>query len=116
MLGATRVRLCSAIAVLGAVVLAGCGTATISPSDASDLVKKVYASYRGGEPTKIDCPGGTAAKVGNTVTCKLTFADGSTGTQVIHVDKTNHIVSGPSDAHLSGAPSSTTTSSTTSTP
>jgi hypothetical protein len=72
-----------ATALLAAVLLAGCGgsTKTVSPSGAAALVSRLASP----KPTSVHCPGGVAAKVGNTLSCKVGYANGDRGRVVVTI-------------------------------
>lgn len=61
--------------------LAGCAT-TIDEKKAEKLVTKAARSV-GAQVKSASCPGGVNAKKGNTFTCEVTGADGSTGKVLI---------------------------------
>lgn len=69
-----------ALAVL-VFALAGCAT-TIDEKKAEKLVTKTARSA-GAQVKRASCPGGLNAKKGNTFTCEVTGADGSTGKVLI---------------------------------
>lgn len=70
-------------ALIGGALLAGCGggTKTVSPSAAAALVSRLGSP----RPSSVRCPGGVAAKVGNTVRCKVSYANGDKGLVVVTI-------------------------------
>lgn len=70
-------------ALLAAALVAACGgeTKAVSPSDAAALVSRLASP----EPSSVRCPGGVAAKVGNTLRCNVSYANGDRGRVVVTI-------------------------------
>jgi hypothetical protein len=73
-------------ALLAAALLAACGaTKTVSPTDAATLVSRLASP----KPSSVHCPGGVAAKVGNTISCQVGYDNGDRGRVVVTVEATH---------------------------
>lgn len=75
----------TAVAVVGLVLLASCGT---TPVDTASVEKDVKATINGPGTVKVksvDCPDDEVADVGSTFTCPYELTDGSTGEITITV-------------------------------
>lgn len=62
----------AATVLAAAILLAGCGKATIKPAGAAKSVVDVIARDTGFRPTDVKCPSGVEAKVGKTFDCHFT--------------------------------------------
>lgn len=60
------------LVLIPAILLGGCGTATIKESGAEQTVADVVAKQTGFRPRDVKCPSGVTAKVGNTFDCHFT--------------------------------------------
>jgi hypothetical protein len=67
-------------------LLAGCGGSmkTVNPSGAATLVRRLASP----KPTSVRCPGGVVAKVGNMLSCDVSYANGDRGRVVVTVVST----------------------------
>jgi len=73
----------TAIAVIGVLALAGCGSsdkssATVDTSTVESGIKQQFSSS-GADVTKVDCPSGQKSKAGATFNCNLTWSNSATG-------------------------------------
>lgn len=92
-----RIRTVALLAPLATVVaLTGCSK-TIDDSKAEKEIKTVVEKQVGSKVKSVSCPGGKTAKKGDTFTCTVTGADGSTGKVLITEkdDKGNVNISAP---------------------
>ncbi|HVS29270.1 MAG TPA: DUF4333 domain-containing protein [Solirubrobacteraceae bacterium] len=69
-------RRTAALIVSLAVLLAACGTGTIKPHGAEQVVVNVVSGQTGFRPTDVRCPSGVEAKVGVTFDCHFTGPEG----------------------------------------
>ncbi len=98
----------AALAVVPALALTGCGTGTIDPAQAEQLVRKsVNGSTSGAKLKKISCPSGVQVKSGTSFKCSLSVSlpNGTThsGTVTLHIvdeNGTPHLKATDSDYHL----------------
>jgi hypothetical protein len=61
-----------ALAIVVAVLIAGCGGSVISASAAESVLAKGFKNSTGGTATHVSCPSGVDAKVGEKFTCHFT--------------------------------------------
>jgi Domain of unknown function (DUF4333) len=76
------VRLIAPALVGVAILLTGCGAATIRPHATEQTVAGFVVTHTGFRPTDVRCPSGVPAKVGSTFDCHFTGPDGSNIAQV----------------------------------
>lgn len=89
-----------AIAPVCAVALAACGTATVDPGSAENVIKSQIGRLGPIEATKVSCPSGVDKKQGVSFNCTVTLkntSNGTTGSGTI----TLHITNGGSRAVFS---------------
>jgi Domain of unknown function (DUF4333) len=67
-------------AIAGGLLLAGCSTTTIDQKKAE---KFVTGSINGAQSTS--CPDGVDAEKGKTLTCTITYTDGTTSKATLHI-------------------------------
>jgi len=97
----------AAAALVPALALAGCGTATIDNGEAEQLVRQAIARGNGSVKVKsVSCPSGVTDKAGATFDCKVSLMQVSNGS-VHNGFVTLHMVNGkgqvainPSDFHV----------------
>ncbi len=85
-----------------AIALAGCGTATVDPGSAENVIKSQIGKLGPIKATKVSCPGGVKKKQGVSFNCTVTLentSNGATGSGTI----TLHITNGGNRAVFSTA-------------
>ena len=82
----TTVSLC--VAVVAALAIVGCGgSREVHSSDVAHKVKSALTAKVGKAPKSVTCPHDLDARVGATLTCKLTADDGTWLYVYVRVDR-----------------------------
>jgi hypothetical protein len=90
----TKAHPLAAIALLTAVIAAGCGDAHIDNTKVQRLMRSTLRP----PPSSVACPSGVHAKGGATFTCHLRYPDGDIGTLTVHeLDGAGHVEASPGD-------------------
>jgi Domain of unknown function (DUF4333) len=85
-----------------AVALAACGTETVDPKSAENVIKSQIVKFGSIQATSVSCPGGVEKKDGKTIKCKVTLKNTSTG-KTASGTITLHITNGGKEAVFSGS-------------
>ncbi len=91
-----RLGLMAAVPVC-AVALAACGTVTVDPKSAENVIRTNIGKFGSIQATSVSCPGGVEKKDGKTLNCKVTLKNTSTGATASGTI-TLHIVNGGKEA------------------
>ncbi len=96
-----RLGLMAAVPVC-AVALAACGTVTVDPKSAENVIKTNIGKFGSITATSVSCPGGVEKKDGKTLKCKVTLKNTSSG-QTASGTITLHITNGGKEAVFSAS-------------
>ncbi len=64
---------------ISAIALAACGTVTVDPKSAENVIRSNIPKFGSIQATSVSCPGGVEKKDGKTLNCKVTLKNTSTG-------------------------------------